>query len=293
MEVNSMPKVLTPEQVTQYQRDGFLFPMPALSSDQVAFYRDKLNDFETMIGAPVTSPAVDPRYRYRTHTLLSWVYDLVRHSAIVDATEDLIGPNIMVYMITWFIKEPHSEAITVWHQDATYFGLRPHLHVTAWLALSDASLASGCMEFLSGSPALGQLKHRSFAHKNSINGGGQRAVIDVDESAVVAAPLRAGEFSFHNTLCLHRSQPNTTDARRIGLAISYIPTHVRHIGSKFPAPAMLVRGVDTYDHFEHEEPPSGDFDAASRAAHARYYAHYRGNYSEQVELLSGQASTTV
>jgi chlorinating enzyme len=284
MEINAMPNILTSEQVAQYQRDGFLAPMPGLSSDEVAYYRGKLNDFEAAIGGPVTSPRVDPRYRYRTHTLLSWVANLVRHPAILDATEDLIGPNIMVYMITWFIKEPHSEAITVWHQDATYFGLQPHLHVTAWLALSDASLASGCMEFLAGSPALGQLEHRAFAHKNSINGGGQRAVFDIDESAIVAAPLQAGEFSFHHTLCLHRSQPNTTDARRIGLAISYIPTHVRHIGTTYPAPAMLVRGVDTYGHFELEETPSADFDAVSRAAHAHYYTHYRGNYSEQVEL---------
>ncbi len=283
-----MPKTLTPEQVVRYQHDGFLFPIPGLSPEEVGHYRDKLDAFETMIGGPVTSPSVDPRYRYRTHTLLSWVYDLVRHPAILDATEDLIGPNIMVYMITWFIKEPRSEAVTVWHQDATYFGLRPHLHVTAWVALSDATLASGCMEFLSGSPSLGQLEHRAFAHKNSINGGGQRAVIDVDEAAVVPAPLRAGEFSFHNTLCLHRSQPNTSDARRIGLAISYIPTQVRHSGTQHPAPAMLVRGVDTYGHFELETPPSGDFDAASRAAHARYYAHYRANYSKQVELLSDQ-----
>lgn len=287
-----MPKILNADQVARYQRDGFLFPMPALSTDEVAYYRGKLDAFETMIGGPLTSPEIDPRYRYRTHTLLSWVSDLVRHPAILDATEELIGPNIMVYMSTWFIKEPHAEAITVWHQDATYFGLRPHRHVTAWLALSDASLASGCMEFLAGSPSLGQLEHRAFAHKHSINGGGQRAVIDIDDAAIVAAPLQAGAFSFHHTLCLHRSQPNTTNARRIGLAISYIPTHVRHIGTKNPAPAMLVRGVDTYGHFELEETPANDFDAVSRAAHARYYTHYRGNYNEQVERLSGQAPAT-
>ena len=288
-EEKTVPNKLTTKQVAQYQRDGFLAPVPGISPEEVETYRGKLEAFEAMIGGPVTSPSVDPRYRYRTHTLLSWVSDLVRHPAILDATEDLIGPNILVYMSTWFIKEPDSEAITVWHQDATYFGLRPHLHVTAWVALSDATLGHGCMEFLPGSSALGQLEHRTFAHKNSINGGGQRAVIDVEEPAVVPAPLRAGEFSLHHTLCLHRSQPNRTSQRRVGLAISYIPTHVRHIGTPCKAPAMLVRGKDTYGHFEFEQPPVGDFDPVSRAAHARYYIHYRANYSEQVELLSGQS----
>ena len=287
-----MPKKLTAEQVASYQHNGFLAPIAGLSAQEVAGYRERLAAYEAAIGGPVTSTAVDPRYRFRTHTLLSWVNDLVRHPAILDATEDLIGPDILVYMTTWFIKEPCSEALTVWHQDATYFGLRPHLHVTAWVALSDATAAHGCMEFLPASPRLGQLEHRAFAHKNSINGGGQQAVIAIDEAAVTPAPLRAGEFSFHHTLCLHRSQPNRTSERRIGLAISYIPTHVRHIGTPGKAPAMLVRGTDTYGHFELEAPPTGDYDAASRATHADYYARYRASYNEQVALLSGARPAT-
>ncbi|MDH3603745.1 MAG: phytanoyl-CoA dioxygenase family protein [Candidatus Tectomicrobia bacterium] len=281
-----MPNTLTPDQVTQYYHDGFLAPIAALSPEEVSTYRAKLERFETALGGPLTSPEIDSRYRFRTHTLLSWVSELVRHPAILDATEDLIGPDILVYMCTWFIKEPGSEAITVWHQDATYFGLRPHLHVTAWVALSDATAGHGCMEFLPASLKMGQLQHRAFAHKNSINGGGQRAVIDINEEQVVSAPLRAGEFSFHHTLCLHRSQPNRTHERRIGLAISYVPAHVEHIGSAHQPPAMLVRGTDRYGHFEHERTPEGDFDAASREAHAGYYARYRTNYNEQVELMS-------
>ncbi|ETW99735.1 MAG: hypothetical protein ETSY1_13915 [Candidatus Entotheonella factor] len=281
-----MPNTLTPEQVAQYHRDGFLAPIPALSPDEVATYRSKLEAFEAQIGGPLGSPGVDPRYRFRTHTLLSWVSELVRHPAILDATEDLIGPDILVYMCTWFIKEPSSDAITVWHQDATYFGLRPHLHVTAWVALSNATAEHGCMEFLPGSLKMGQVKHRAFAHQNSINGGGQRAETDIDEKQVVSAPLRAGEFSFHHTLCLHRSQPNRTAERRIGLAISYVPAQVAHIGSAYKPPAMLVRGTDEQGHFEHERAPEGDFDAASREAHAEYYKRYRANYNEQLELMS-------
>ncbi len=281
-----MLKKLTPQQVASYEQDGFLSPVPGLSSEEVRFYRRQLEAFEAAIGGPVTSPDVEPRYRYRTHALLPWVSDLVRHPAILDATEDLIGPDILVYTTTWFIKEPHSEAVTVWHQDATYFGLRPHLHVTAWVALSDASSEHGCMEFLPGSLAMGQVEHRAFAHKNSINGGGQQAMVEVDEPKVAVAPLRAGEFSFHHTLCLHRSQPNRTGERRIGLAISYVPAHVRHIGSAGTAPAMLVRGTDDHGHFDWEPTPSGEFDDASRAIHADYYTRYRANYNEQVALLS-------
>ena len=52
-----------------------------------------------------------------------------------------------MYTSTWSIKEPDSTAIAAWHQDATYFGLRPYAHVTAWLALTEATADNGCMEF--------------------------------------------------------------------------------------------------------------------------------------------------
>jgi len=100
----------------------------------------------------------------------------------------------------------------------------------------------------------------------------------------VHAPLRAGEFSLHHTLCMHRSQPNRSSGRRIGLAISYVPTSARHLGVKHKMPAMLVRGVDTFGHFAPEPAPTADFDEAARAAYARSFQSYRLSYAEQVTL---------
>src|SRR4030088_2767715 len=84
-----------------------------------------------------------------SYVFLPWVDALVRHKRILDAVEDLIGPDILVYTATWFIKEAQSPTFAAWHQDATYFGLDPHEHVTAWVALSDASAEAGCMEVVS------------------------------------------------------------------------------------------------------------------------------------------------
>src|SRR5207245_3043793 len=131
--------------------------------------------------APLTSAGPDPRYRPRTPVLLTWVHALDRHPAIVDAVEDLIGPNILVYTSTWFIKEPESTAIAAWHQDATYFGLRPYVHVAAWLALTDATAENGCMEFLPGSHGRGQLLHRAGVVAGSVNRAGQAVVGDGDD----------------------------------------------------------------------------------------------------------------
>ena len=275
---------LSSAQVEGYARDGFVSPVPALTREQAAHYREKLAVFERAVGGPLTSDATDARYRSRTHVLLAWVHGLVRHPAILDAVEQLIGPDILVFTSTWFIKEPESPAIAAWHQDATYFGLRPYEHVTAWLALTDATAANGCMEFLPGSYRRGQLPHQAGVVAASVNRAGQAVTIDVDDAPAVHAPLRAGEFSLHHTLCLHRSQPNRSAGRRIGLAVSYVPTRVQHLGVKHKTPAMLVRGVDTFGHFALEPPPLADLDDAARAAYDRSYDGYRAAYAEQVAL---------
>jgi hypothetical protein len=279
-----MPTTLSPATVERYARDGFLSPNAALSPDEAAGYRSKLEAFERAVGGPLTAPGIEDPYRSRTHVLLAWVHELVRHPAILDAVEGLIGPDILVYTSTWFIKEPESPAIAAWHQDATYFGLRPYVHVTAWLALTDATAENGCMEFLPGSHHRGQLPHRAGAVAASVNRAGQAITLEVDDAPAVHAPLRAGEFSLHHTLCMHRSQPNRSSGRRIGLGISYIPTSARHLGVEHKMPAMLVRGVDTHGHFTLDPAPTADFDDAARAAYARSYDGYRLSYAEQVEL---------
>ena len=276
-----MPATLSSVQVDRYAKEGYLAPNPALTPGQAAESLGKLEAFERELGAPLTSETT-ARYRSRTHVLLRWVHGLVSHPRILDTVEALIGPNILVYTSTWFIKEPESAAIAAWHQDATYFGLRPYVHVTAWLALTDATAENGCMEFLPGSHRGGQLPHKAGVVPGSVNRAGQAIVVAIDDSSAVHAPLRAGEFSLHHTLLLHRSKPNHSRGRRIGLAISYVPTSVQHLGVKHKTPAMLVRGVDTFGHFALEPAPVADLDENARAAYERSYEGYRASYAEQV-----------
>src|SRR4029450_7289479 len=178
---------LSSAQVEGYARDGFVASVPALTREQAAQYREKLAAFERVIGGRLPAAAGGGGDRARP-------------------AGPLIGPDILVYTSTWFIKEPESAAIAAWHQDATYFGLRPYEHVTAWLALTDATAENGCMEFLPGSHRRGQLPHQAGVVKASVNRAGQAVTVDVDDKPGVNAPLHAGEFSLHHTRCLARSQ---------------------------------------------------------------------------------------
>lgn len=130
-------KALTTAQVESYRHDGFLFPFPALDDGERLACLAGLARYERWLGTPV--PQAENKWRTQPHALLPWYADLVRHPRILDIVEDLIGPDILVWTGTFFIKEAQSPTFAAWHQDSTYFGLEPHDQGTAWVALTDAS----------------------------------------------------------------------------------------------------------------------------------------------------------
>jgi non-heme Fe2+,alpha-ketoglutarate-dependent halogenase len=272
--------MLTAEQVERYRYNGYLFPLPALSPDEIAECLAGLERFEGWLGKPVTE--ADRKWRSAGYVFLPWVDALVRHPHILDAVEGVIGPDILVYTSTFFIKEPHSPTFAAWHQDATYFGLTPHQHVTAWVALTDATAEAGCMEVLSSRGSPRQLRHAALGLANSINGGGQAIVESFDEDELLAMELPPGNFSLHHTLCRHRSAPNRASHRRIGVGISYIPAHVRTIGS-YGLSALLVRGRDGGGYFDLLPPLERELGGSELERHERVYRRYRENYAEQVQ----------
>jgi len=280
-------KALTAAEVDSYRHDGFLFPFPALGEQERAVCLAGLERYERWLGSTV--PKADLKWRTQPHALLPWYAELVRHPRILDVVEDLIGPDILVWTATFFIKEPDSPTFAAWHQDLTYFGLEPQELVTAWVALTDASAEAGCMEVLSAKGAPRQMRHAALRLKDSINRTGQTITEPLDESGAVTMALPAGSFSLHHGLCPHRSAPNRAQHRRIGLGINYIPAHVRPTGAVRMS-AMLARGRDAHGHFELFEPPATEFDSAR---HGLVYERYAENYREQVkrheEQIAAQA----
>jgi non-heme Fe2+,alpha-ketoglutarate-dependent halogenase len=267
---------LSQTQIEAFQRDGYYAPVDVFTVEEARRWRADLEAFErTLPPGPVSAGD-----RRKLHVRFPWARDLVGDSRLVDVMESLLGPDIHVFTSTFFIKEPNTDAITAWHQDATFFGLQPYEHVTAWVALSEASLEAGCMEFIPGSHRWGQLAHGQNALPGTINAGARSISQSMDTSTAVFAPIKTGQVSLHHTLTAHNSPPNRSNDRRIGLGISYIPTRCRHSGSKRMS-ATLVRGVDRYGHFDLEDDPRTLSAAEQAEAHARAYGRYRECHAEQ------------
>jgi hypothetical protein len=276
-----MPKVLTPAQSEQYHDQGHLSPLRAFGETEAVAYRARLEESERQHG-----PLAVGKSGSKTHVLFTWADEIVRCPALLDAIEDLIGPDILVYQLTMWIKPANDDAIVDWHQDASYFGLEPHEHVTAWVALSHATSEAGCVRVIPGSQRSGQLHHsvRQGRARNMLPRG-QSISEDFDTANAVEMPLRPGEFSLHHTLAVHGSEPNRSNDRRIGLGISYIPARVRFTGQTRLS-AKVVRGADRFDHFDPEPSPKHDFDDEARAAHERISRAY---FSSKEELAKRYA----
>ena len=272
-------KTLSQEQADYYRNNGFLFPISALTPEEIVTCLAGLDRLEKELGSPV--PEADVKWRSHAYAHSPWCNTLIRHPRILDAIEDLIGPNILVWTSTFFIKEPHSPTFAAWHQDGTYFGLEPKEQICAWVALTDASQEAGCMEHLSSRGAPRQLHHAALGLANSINRAGQTIMEPFDPSNPVAMALPAGSFSLHHELSIHRSAPNNASHRRVGIGLNYVPTHVR-VDGPVRCRAMLVRGEDTYGHFDLIDPPAAERDADALAVHQQVSDRYRANYNEQV-----------
>lgn len=273
---------LTDTQVAAWRRDGYLFPFPLLNEDERRECLDGLARFERFLGERVNA-SKDLKWRTMPHLILPWVTRLTQDPRVLDIVEGLVGPDIMVFTSTFFIKEANTPTVAAWHQDSTYYGLAPMDEVTLWVALTDASVEAGCMDVLSyeGKPKL--LPHAAHVVENSVNRAGQQITVPLDERRAVAMPLKAGEFSMHHGLTPHRSGPNVTNHRRVGLGLNFIPTSAKPVG-KFKTGGMLVRGVDRYGHFEPMKPPAEELSPEAIAAHELAVTRYRETYYEQEAL---------
>ncbi len=256
-----MPKCLSEDAITQYHIEGYFFPIPLLSESEVAKVREQLEAFEAGQGHPL-----EGGQRSHTHLLFPWLDDLIRHPRILDAVEDLIGPDILCWGSIFWTKEARSASFVSWHQDVTYWGLTGGDVVNVWVALSPANSTSGCMSVLPGSHLQPPLPHDDRYHQDNMLTRGQEIAVNVDPSKTVRMPLQPGEFSLHDIRIAHGSGPNRSDDRRIGFSVQYMPTCTRQVKTDVDF-AALVRGEDRFGHFRLSPPPTQAMDVDAVATH--------------------------
>jgi len=268
-----MPKILTEVQIETAKTAGHVFPVPVISPEAA---RDYLYKFETYERESGTSAPRD--LKVKPHLLFRWMWELGNTPAVLDAVEDLIGPNIMLVTSAVWAKNARDPAFVTWHQDSAYFAYDPVEVYSVWIGLTEARLEHGCMRYLPGSHLKPEQPHiETWAADNLLQRG--QYIPDFDETGAVAAEVGPGEATIHHFRLAHSSEPNSSAQRRIGVLFVYCPTHVKYSLGRYPA--RLVRGVDMYGHWDEDPIPQRDMDPAAVA----HFENLRAGY-ENPEVRS-------
>ena len=273
---------LTDAQIAGYWRDGFLFPLPAPDLQTALSGRAALESLEAEWRTRDLPFPLNTFKRVNAHVVMPLAARIATDPMVLDVIEGILGPDILIYSTEFFIKEPNTSQIVSMHQDLTYWGLGAiDGLVTAWIALSPATPASGCMDFVAGSHKNAILEHKDSFDPNNLLSRGQEVKVEVADADKTAIEIHPGQMSLHHGLTIHGSGPNTTDDRRIACVVRYIrPDIAQQVGGKDYA--MHARGNDRHGNFIPVPVPTVAFAPDALAL----YAEIR---SEQAQVMMKSA----
>ena len=216
---------LTPEQVAQFDEQGFVVVEGLVDADTIGAVREELDALEAEVDAFLQTRE-DGRFSItETGALTIAIHAVTRsqaakalsaHPAILGLCHDLIGPDVRLYWDQAVYKKTEKPRRVPWHQDNGYTYVEPQEYLTVWLALTDATLENGCPEVAPGAHRQGTLRH------HYIDPLGWECLEEGTPS--VAAPVSAGGAVVFSSLTPHRTGPNLTDEVRKAYILQYCPS---------------------------------------------------------------------
>ena len=250
---NKTSSTTQPAWLSNYNTNGYHFPISVMNSEMAVRYRSALVAVEEQF-----ENDEDMRKLAIGHasSVLPFADEITRLPSVLNPVKAILGPDVLVWNASFFIKEPHTEDFISWHQDLTYWGLTDSHEVTAWVALSPSTVESGCVKFVPGTHTSSIVEHKDTFHENNLLSRGQELAVDVNEEDAVNVILQPGEMSLHHGQVFHGSHRNQSDYRRIGLAIRYITPDMKQTTND-KTNAKLVAGKDAYGHFNLIDKPQG------------------------------------
>jgi hypothetical protein len=227
---------LAPEQLTAFERDGFLHNVPILTPAQVARLRDGLERIVSQQErkGELVAATEDPQTGGKlTYLQGAWmideaIHDLVFHPAITVKLAQLLStPRVRFWHDQVFYKPPRVGGNVAWHQDYSYWQrATPSQHLTVWIGLDDSTLENGCLHVVPGSHRWPMLDPTALTGDMDTI----KAQLAPDQRAQfrpVALEQPAGTCSFHHDHIVHGSFANTSERPRRAIILNYMADGTR------------------------------------------------------------------
>tara|TARA_Y100000389_G_C17312704_1_gene438832 strand:- start:80 stop:787 length:708 start_codon:yes stop_codon:yes gene_type:complete len=208
--------MLTKDQITSYQNDGFIVPdfkMP----------ENELLEIENIHNNLIKNY---PEYENYCPTLLLEDEKFLKYclnNKILNFVEQLIGKNFALWNSSFFAKPAHNGFETPWHQDGQYWPINPLATCTVWLAIDDATEENGCLRFIKGSHKEKKLKEHIRNDKKNLTLHQQLQKTELDESKLVNLTLKRGQISLHDVYMIHGSKENKSPNSRRAMTMRFMP----------------------------------------------------------------------
>lgn len=230
----------------QYRTEGYSGPTVGLSPEEAETgYRM----FFEAIGQSRHQPGPTDLSLSAWHHRCRWAYDLAAHPSIVAAMKQILGPDLVLWAMHFWYKEPHNEKFIPWHQDIHYWPMEPEINATAWVTLGYSLTENGCLRIIPGTHLAdaehADLKDGASAFGEGIDGG------LIDESKAVDVEMTPGQIVFFNERVFHGSNRNTSDIPRVAFSVRYTTPEVTFKmdewgGDKNRIRTFLVHGEDRF-----------------------------------------------
>jgi len=234
-----------------YPQEGFCLFRNILNTQEIIETRKELDAMlanlpeRQIVYKDGENKEVDARPEYLTepHPKHTFWLELCRHPRILDAVEEVLGPDLILIMSHLIVKRAEDGLAVAWHQDNTYWHSVQGTDVTTvWLAIDDTDQANGCMQVIPCS-------HEGYPELDKVSTGGDDLLglsLEVTPemaSAAVCLEMNAGSLSVHDSFVLHGSEANTSGRRRAAYTMRYANTKTVQVDTtEHWVPVYVVRG---------------------------------------------------
>jgi Phytanoyl-CoA dioxygenase (PhyH) len=252
--------LLTEKEVADYRHNGYLVPSYRLPD---ALLKTLQITLQELIDA---NPGVRPEKLVSAHIEgknddgvigSSRFLELAMYPPLIDMVSQVIGPDVALWGCQIFCKPAEDGYATPWHQDGQYWPMRPLATCTVWIALEPSLKSNGCLRVIPGSHTHKVLHPHLHEDRAELTLNQSVNSDCFDPSQAQDLELQPGQMSLHDVFMIHGANANTSDMRRTGVAIRYMPTTSHFDRSLHPArgetglnlnfatrPLWLLKGKD-------------------------------------------------
>jgi hypothetical protein len=155
------------------------------------------------------------------------LFEWLMSDEVLDLVEPVIGPDIALFSSHFICKPKGNGKRVPWHEDSYYWKGRitPMEVVTVWLAIDPSTKENGAMQViprtLHGYSEYDPVDPATHVFSTEIKKHLR------DDKNAVTLELQPNHASLHDGRLMHASPPNTSNMRRCGYTMRYMPTTVK------------------------------------------------------------------